>query len=115
MSEQTKPEHAPGQPCRVTGGKYNGFAGTIRWMGDVWCSFVVIYEGKPVELVEELKAFTTEMRARELEMQTAKAHFEKLQADEEARLAAEPATETVASETVIPVEAEQLELDFRPV
>jgi hypothetical protein len=69
------------------------------------------------EFVAELEAFTAEMRHRELEMETAKRHFEKLQADEEARIAAEAAVAEVsgdpeAIEVDVTAVEEQLELEL---
>lgn len=48
----------PGQAVKFTGGRYNGFTGTIRWMGDVWAEIVILYENRPCEVLEELRHCT---------------------------------------------------------
>lgn len=46
---------APGSPVRFTSGRYNGFTGTIRWMGDSWAQIVILYDNRPAEVLEELR------------------------------------------------------------
>lgn len=45
----------PGQVVKFIGGKYNGFFGSIRWLGDTSACVVVTYENKPVEMIEDLQ------------------------------------------------------------
>ena len=47
-----------GEPVRFTGGKYNGFEGTVAKLCDEYASVVINYEGKPHELVESVKFLT---------------------------------------------------------
>lgn len=43
-----------GQTVKFIGGKYNGFFGDIRWLGDSSACVIVIYENKPMEIIEDL-------------------------------------------------------------
>ena len=40
------------QAVRFIGGKYNGFQGTTRWVGETLASVVIVFEGKEHEVVE---------------------------------------------------------------
>lgn len=47
-------DYRVGQTVKFIGGKHNGFFGQIRWLGDTLACVVVIYENKPIEIIEEL-------------------------------------------------------------
>lgn len=42
----------PGTVIRFTGGKFNGFQGVVAKSCDSFCSVVVDFEGKQIEVVE---------------------------------------------------------------
>lgn len=44
-----------GQAVRFIGGKYNGFQGNIRWLGDYTASVIVQVDKATHELIEELR------------------------------------------------------------
>lgn len=48
----------PGTPIKFTGGRYNGFTGSIRFIGDTCASIVILYDNKPTEVVEDLVHLT---------------------------------------------------------
>lgn len=58
ITVEAPPEFAPGSPIRFTGGRYNGFTGTIRLMGDYVAAIIITYNNQPTEVVEELKFCT---------------------------------------------------------
>ena len=54
--------HRPGRAVKFTGGRYNGFTGTIRLMGESCAAIVILYDHKPCEVVEEIR-FLTPLRS----------------------------------------------------
>lgn len=43
-----------GQVVKFIGGKFNGFFGSIRWLGDTSACVIVTHENKPCEMIEDL-------------------------------------------------------------
>jgi hypothetical protein len=43
-----------GTPVKFSGGKYNGFLGTVRWCGETACSVEIRIDNAPSEVVEDL-------------------------------------------------------------
>lgn len=58
MTTDCSPELCPGSPIKFTGGRYNGFTGTIRLMGESVAAIIITYDNKPCEVVEELRHCT---------------------------------------------------------
>lgn len=48
------PEHLPPLAVRVTGGKFNGYEGTLLKRGDFLGSIQITFEGKPHEVITDL-------------------------------------------------------------
>lgn len=44
-----------GLPVRFVGGKHNGWHGQLIKLCDSWCSIRVVYDNKPIEVVEEYR------------------------------------------------------------
>lgn len=57
-SVDSVPELSVGSPVRFTSGRYHGYEGILLKLCDAVCSVSVNYEGKPVELVDELHHLT---------------------------------------------------------
>lgn len=48
-------DFAPGLPVKFTGGRYNGFTGTIRLMGETVAAIIILYDNRPCEVIEDLR------------------------------------------------------------